>query len=270
MRKRKIFILSALLIILLFSLISCSNQDNMESKNNMESKTSSIFLRGEAKNCRITAEKAEVKAGTNTRYRTITTLNKGDEVKVLGEVSDWYIVQLKDRRIGCVNKNQATPIVKDGQEPQRPLPTQYPEREEAPPADVEPAQDLSSQEQKMINLVNSERKKNGLTPYKVDSELTRVARIKAQDMVKNNYFSHYSPTYGSPFEMMDHFGIEYVRAGENIAGNQSVEGAHRSLMNSSGHRQNILNPNFTHIGIGIKESDRYGYIYVQMFISKPE
>jgi len=129
---------------------------------------------------------------------------------------------------------------------------------------------LGSQEQRMVDLVNQERTKNGLAPLTVDLELSRVAAIKSQDMADNNYFSHNSPTYGSPFDMMDKFNIKYLHAGENLAGNSSVESAHTALMNSSGHRQNILSPDFTHIGIGIRPSDRYGYIYTQMFISKPK
>jgi len=123
---------------------------------------------------------------------------------------------------------------------------------------------LSASEQKMIDLVNQERAKAGVAPLKVDLELCRVARIKSQDMKDNNYFSHTSPTYGSPFEMMKSFGISYRTAGENIAKHSSVEGAHTGLMNSEGHRKNILNPNFTHIGIGIVDN-RY---YTQMFIGK--
>jgi len=69
---------------------------------------------------------------------------------------------------------------------------------------------------------------------------------------------------------MDKFNINYLHGGENLAGNSSVENAHISLMNSSGHRQNILSPDFTHIGIGIRPSSRYGYLYTQMFISKPK
>ena len=123
---------------------------------------------------------------------------------------------------------------------------------------------MSASEQKMIDLVNQERAKAGVAPLKVDLELCRVARIKSQDMKDNNYFSHTSPTYGSPFEMMKSFGISYRTAGENIAKHSSVEGAHTGLMNSEGHRKNILNPNFTHIGIGIVDN-RY---YTQMFIGK--
>jgi uncharacterized YkwD family protein len=123
---------------------------------------------------------------------------------------------------------------------------------------------LSASEQKMVDLVNQERTKAGVAPLKVDAELSRVARIKSQDMKDNNYFSHTSPTYGSPFDMMKSFGIKYRTAGENIAKHGSVESAHVGLMNSEGHRKNILNPNFTHIGIGIVD----GRYYTQMFIGK--
>lgn len=123
---------------------------------------------------------------------------------------------------------------------------------------------LSAAEQQMINLVNQERQKAGIAPLQVDLELSRVARIKSQDMRDRGYFSHTSPTYGSPFEMMKSFGITYRTAGENIAKHYSVEGAHAGLMNSDGHRRNILNPSFTHIGIGIVDN-RY---YTQMFIGK--
>ena len=123
---------------------------------------------------------------------------------------------------------------------------------------------LSASEQQMVDLVNQERAKAGVAALKVDTELSRVARIKSQDMKDNNYFSHTSPTYGSPFEMMKSFGIKYRAAGENLAKHGSVESAHVGLMNSEGHKKNILNTNFTHIGIGIVDN-RY---YTQMFISK--
>lgn len=123
---------------------------------------------------------------------------------------------------------------------------------------------LSTSEQKMVSLVNEERTKAGVPALKLDLELSRVARIKSQDMKDNNYFSHASPTYGSPFEMMKNFGISYRTAGENIAMHGSVESAHAGLMNSEGHRKNILNPSFTHIGIGIVDN-RY---FTQMFIGK--
>ncbi|HYF96340.1 MAG TPA: CAP domain-containing protein, partial [Symbiobacteriaceae bacterium] len=108
------------------------------------------------------------------------------------------------------------------------------------PAPAQTTAGLTAEEQQMLNLVNSERAKAGLPALKADLEMTKVARLKSQDMIDRNYFSHQSPTYGSPFDMLTRFGVSYRTAGENIAGNGSVSGAHTSLMNSSGHRANIL------------------------------
>ncbi|WP_105614421.1 CAP domain-containing protein [Vallitalea okinawensis] len=129
---------------------------------------------------------------------------------------------------------------------------------------------LTDQEQEMLRLVNEARSQNGLQPLKADMELTNVARIKSQDMIDNNYFSHNSPTYGSPFDMMKDFGISYVKAAENIAGNQNSTSAHDALMNSPGHRKNILDPDMTHIGIGIQQGGQYGNMFTQMFVSRPQ
>jgi uncharacterized YkwD family protein len=117
----------------------------------------------------------------------------------------------------------------------------------------------------MINLVNAQRANYGLAPLKVNPDLTRVARIKAQDMLENNYFSHTSPTYGSPFNMLRQFNISYRIAAENLAGAPTVDMAHESLMNSPGHRANILNPDLTDIGIGVVSGGIYGKIFVQLF-----
>ena len=103
---------------------------------------------------------------------------------------------------------------------------------------------------------------------KFDAELQRVARIKAQDLVDNNYFSHNSPTYGSPFDMMKSFGISYKSAGENIAGNSTLSGAVTAWMNSEGHRANILSNAYNYTGVGVVESPRYGKVMVQMFMGK--
>lgn len=120
----------------------------------------------------------------------------------------------------------------------------------------------------MVKLVNEERAKVGLAPLVIDSRLVELARKKSADMIKNGYFSHISPTYGSPFDMMKAAGISYRMAGENIAGAPSVDRAHVALMNSPGHRANILNPNFTHIGIGIVDGGPYGKMFTQMFVQK--
>ncbi len=123
-----------------------------------------------------------------------------------------------------------------------------------------------SYEKEVVRLVNIERAKNGLTDLKYDWELSRVARIKSQDMKDNKYFSHTSPVYGSPFQMMKSFRISYRSAGENIARGQATpQAVVNAWMNSSGHRANILNPSFTHIGVGYVADGRY---WTQMFIGK--
>lgn len=114
----------------------------------------------------------------------------------------------------------------------------------------------------VVDLVNKERANQGLKPLATDSLLTTVATEKARDMDVNNYFSHTSPTYGSPFDMMRSYGVQYRYAGENIAsGQRSPEQVMRDWMNSPGHRANILNGNFTKIGVGYVNGE-----WVQMFI----
>jgi len=118
----------------------------------------------------------------------------------------------------------------------------------------------------MVELVNAERTRSGLPALKVDLALVQTARAKSQDMVARNYFDHNSPTLGSPFDQMKAAGIRYMTAGENLAGNQSVDAAHRALMNSPGHRANILSRSFTKIGIGIIHGGTYGMMFTQQFI----
>ena len=127
-------------------------------------------------------------------------------------------------------------------------------------------QRISAYEKEVIRLVNEERRLRGLSPLSEDWQLSRVARYKSSDMRTKNYFSHQSPTYGSPFKMMKDFGITYKSAAENIArGQVSPEEVVNAWMNSTGHRSNILNGSFTHIGVGYDQS---GHYWTQMFIKK--
>ena len=120
-------------------------------------------------------------------------------------------------------------------------------------------------EAEVIRLVNEQRTKNGLKPLKANWELSRIARYKSQDMADNNYFSHTSPTYGSPFQMMKQFGITYRSAGENIAqGYSTPQAVVNAWMNSPGHRANILNASYTQIGVGYVSQGNH---WTQMFIS---
>lgn len=124
---------------------------------------------------------------------------------------------------------------------------------------------VSAIEAEVAKLVNEERAKNGLKPLELSSEISKVARIKSQDMADKNYFNHTSPTYGTPFDMMKKFGISYSAAGENIAkGQTTAQSVMNSWMNSPGHRANILSANFGKIGVGyvIKNGTTY---WTQMF-----
>ena len=128
-------------------------------------------------------------------------------------------------------------------------------------------QDIKAQEAEVIRLVNVERAKAGLQPLTANWELCRIARYKSQDMINKNYFSHISPTYGTPFNMMENFGITFSSAGENIAmGQKSPAEVMNSWMNSPGHRANILSPSYSQIGVGLAKSSTGVYYWTQMFI----
>ncbi len=128
----------------------------------------------------------------------------------------------------------------------------------------EMSKDTSEQALAVLRLVNQEREKNGLKALVLSHTLNGIANEKAFDMKEKKYFSHDSPTYGSPFEMLQRFGVKYSHAGENIAkGQASAEQVMDDWMHSSGHRANILNPNYTELGVGYAEEGR---IWVQLFI----
>ncbi|MED1798777.1 CAP domain-containing protein [Brevibacillus porteri] len=150
------------------------------------------------------------------------------------------------------------------QAPVQPAPAQPRNNVTQPAAPVNQAEQGKTGDfaKQVADLVNQERAKAGLKPVQMDAALSKVALAKAQDMSANNYFDHNSPTYGSPFDMMKQYGIQYSTAGENIAmGQQSPQEVMQQWMNSEGHRQNIMNPAFTKIGVGVTN----GY-WVQEFI----
>lgn len=127
---------------------------------------------------------------------------------------------------------------------------------------------MSAQEQKMINLVNEARADAGLSALTFDATLRTPALKHSQDMSTNNFFSHTSPTYGDFSTRLKASGVKYSSAGENLAMYGSVEAAHEGLMNSSGHRANILNANFTRIGIGIVYNQSRGVYYITQWFAK--
>lgn len=129
--------------------------------------------------------------------------------------------------------------------------------------------DFTKEQLEVLEIVNKERKANGLKPLTLNKELSNVATVKSQDMINKGYFDHTSPTYGSPFDMMKSFGISYKAAGENIAKDQKTPSeVMNSWMNSPGHRANILSPNFTELGVGVAKDSKGTIYWTQMFIGK--
>ncbi|MGZ8557888.1 MAG: CvpA family protein [Chitinophagaceae bacterium] len=118
---------------------------------------------------------------------------------------------------------------------------------------------------KMLELVNKERAKEGLPALKPDPEMTRVARAHSRDMFVKGYFAHNTPDGKTPFDRMRNAGVKFNTAGENLALAQTLEIAHTNLMNSPGHRANILHPSFGRLGIGILDGGFYGLMVSQEF-----
>ncbi|HBG4072037.1 TPA: sporulation protein [Clostridioides difficile] len=129
------------------------------------------------------------------------------------------------------------------------------------------SENFSAYQKEVVDLVNVERAKAGLNPLTLDSSISNVATKKSQDMIDNNYFSHNSPTYGSPFDMLKKFGISYKTAGENIAmGQKTPKEVVNAWMNSEGHRKNIMNPNFSKIGVGVAQKSGGSIYWTQIFV----
>lgn len=272
MIKKLNMILSLLLVVIIS--VSCSDAP-------IKGVESSVYETGDVERVQITADEANIRSGCSNETDVLQTTNKNNTLDVVNKVEDWYAVKLEDNSIGFVPENSCEPVIKeDGEKatiPNQTLPSAPPptdtegnkaDEANTPEENAENnANELTADEQEMLRLVNEARTQNGLQAIKIDIELTKVARNKAQDMIDSNYFSHNSPTYGSPFDMMKSFGIKYLKAAENIAGNQNVQQAHDALMNSPGHKANILGE-YTYIGIGIKDGGQYGKMFTQMFISK--
>jgi len=214
-------------------------------------------------NATVTVNGLNVRQGPGTAYASIAKVNSGDTLKVFGLYGSWYfIVEPRSGRVGAVSSSYIKIVTTNTTLKTTPKVTAKPS------ATAGPNVVISADEQKLLNLINVERAKAGVSPLSFDMTLLKISRLKAKDLVDNNYFAHQSPTYGSPFDMMKQFGVSFKSAGENIAGNSSIENAVQAWMNSEGHRKNILNPSFNFTGVGIVNSPKYGYVFVQQFIGR--
>ena len=181
----------------------------------------------------VTATKLNVRSGPGTAYSVVTTVNKDEYVRVFAGVGSWYIVQVEGDYVGAVSQKYIKPIYPNTGSSVGSGSSSGNTSSGGSGNSSSNTASLTADELETFNLINQERNKNGLTSLKIDSEVQRVARIKAQDLVNNNYFAHESPTYGTPFNMLKNFGVSYKSAGENLAGNSSNSGAVNAWMNSS-------------------------------------
>jgi len=262
--KRKIILLIVLSVLFTMTL-------GFYGQNTNTAAAETAFERVNFVNGVVTADYLNVRQGPSTSYNIVCVLKKGQIVKIFGKMWGWYAIY--EPSSGCVgvasglyikSGTTATPAPAPAPKP-TPAPTPAPT---PTPGTTTPPAGISQDEQTLLNLVNKARSDAGVGALQIDMDVMKTARLKAKDMVDNNYFSHQSPTYGSPFDMMRQFGITFKTAGENIAGNQTVQGAFNAWMNSEGHRRNILNGSFNYTGIGIVSSPTYGKIIVEQFIGR--
>ncbi len=290
--KRKIIILAVLTLLI-------SSTAGFASAESTGAKDVLAFEKTDFTDAEVTASILNVRQGPSVSYPVISKLEQGQSVRVIGKLGDWYAVyNLNDGSLGAVDgkylildeaASQAS--ITGGEATQKTAPSKETPSKETPsketpskttPSKTTPSKtttgltdeaaaasgDVSEDEQKLLDLVNKARKDAGVEPLSFDESLLKVARLKADDMADNRYFSHQSPTYGSPFDMMRQFDNSFKTAGENIAGNKTVEGAFKAWMGSNDHKKNILNGSFSITGIGVASSETYGKILVQQFIGR--
>ncbi len=287
--KKIIFTLTTVLLIITFTFVPISTGQFMVA-------ASEAYQKVEAGSGSITANEVNLRTGPDTKFDIICKLSKNQKVTVMGKLGDWYAVYVgKSGNVGSVyshylklDKAQSTTGKEDSKISTAAAKTGGDSKKnstakadttissgtstaaadtgkKAAPK-VDEIKDVSKDEKALLDLVNKERKNEGLEPLQFDAELLKVARLKAKDMKDNNYFNHTSKAYGTPFEMMKKYGIKFSIAGENIAGNQSAEKVVKVWLKESGN--NIYNGKFTHTGIGVVDSPTYGKLFVQLFIKK--
>lgn len=274
-----------------------NNQGNNTTANNRVNdgfQTSSLFSQLDYSYATILPSGVNVRSGPSANGNIVANLKAGDRVKVIGKLNGWYVVNIPNTaKVGCISPNYAklysAQPASTAPTPTKPIPN-------PPAAPVSPGTTantnvgtnagtgntgvtantpvatgtgtLSAQGSRILQLANAERAKVGAKPLTASTDLNKLASMKSKDIVDNNYFSHQSPTYGSPFDMMKTYGISYMYAGENLAINNDADAAHNAWMNSEGHKRNILNPDFTELGVGLYPKGNGSYAYTQMFIGK--
>lgn len=241
---------------------------------------------------KVNVECLNVRCGPGVQYKKIGKIYKDDYIEVFTQLGDWYVIKTEDNLVGTVSVKYIDSVSKQEfleEEEKNTLGEQQVSNinnQEAKNLDIDENKEeqeiilevanieysnsssLTEEEQEFLNLVNANRENNGLSKLEIDDEIQNVARLKAQDLVDNNYFSHTSSKYGDMPAMLLDFNIAYKTVGENIAGNNNLAGAVEAWMNSDNHRANILSTDYNYTGIAVVESELYGRIFVQIFVGK--
>ncbi len=200
----------------------------------------SVYTRFAPYTAYTTLDTVNLRRGPSTNTSKISTLSDNTKVTVIGQVDDFYSVLLSNDIVGFIQKDLLSTTDAN-----------------------ENTSDISIQD--VVDLLNKEREKTGLSKLVISENLNKIAGLKAIDLATNNYFLHTSESYGTPFEMMQNFGITYNSAGENIAQNEDVLKAVTNWTKDTSNSKNILNPNFENVGIGIHKDKDYGFAVVAMF-----
>ncbi len=199
------------------------------------------------KNIVINTQRLNIRSGPGLNFPVISIAYAGDSVQIIASIGDWYIGIFKDGSVGVISK-------------------QYCKDAEFSQGDGELSQDIVDDLSEIFMKFNEERLAKELEIFQWDEELNKIAQLKAQDMAINNYFGHYSNTYGTPFAMLKSQGISYKMATESIAKAGSLEEAYEQILTNHALKANILSNHYNRMGIGLVNSEAYGRIVVQIFI----
>lgn len=210
---------------------------------------------------KVTAESLKIRSGLSTENNYIGLLSKDDTVHIYGQVDNWYIVKTENNLVGAVFAD----YIETSFENEETIETSSSNVETA---EISDENLLSQDEQIFFNLINNKRIENNLPEFEIDEKLLNLARLKANDIEKNKYFSHTSPNLGTFYEMLANHNIIYSKASENIARNVNSDSAIKDLMNSESHKNNILSRDFNYTGIGVVNSVNFGKIFVEIFVAR--
>jgi len=270
MKRKRLFSIAAVLLTLVFTIAPVSTGQYMAD-------ASEAYQKVDSSSGVITANEVNLRNGPSTAFDIICKLKKNQKVTVMGKLGDWYAVYVSgsgnvgsvssqylklDKAVSTANTKQAATQSKTAAAST----VKAAQNTTAVKSTAELVKSISAEERTLFELVNNIRKEEGLAALQLDEELIKIARLKARDMKDNNYFSHTSKLYGTPFDMMKKYGVKFTAAGENIAGNQSGEKVVKAWLKENSN--NIYNGKFTYTGIGIVESPTYGKLFVQLFIKK--